>query len=73
MVGGYVEWTLQTVQENLDHLIHRVPIVQIENLPKAIKRHVVGLPYAWVKLFYFLSNVVVCYDDTHPGPKAQIP
>jgi hypothetical protein len=51
MVGGDAERVLQNVQGNLSRLMHRVPMVQVEDLPEAMQRQVVGVPRAWVRLF----------------------
>jgi hypothetical protein len=45
-------------------------MVQVEDLPEAMQRQVVGVPRAWVQLFQRLANVVVFYHDTHPAPQA---
>jgi hypothetical protein len=69
-VGGEAERVLQNMQGNLSRLTHRIPMVQVEDLPEAMQRQVVGVPRAWVRLFRHLTNVVVCYHDTHPAPQA---
>jgi hypothetical protein len=65
---GEEERILQDVQRNLSRLTHRIPMVQIEDLSKAMQRQVVGVPRACVRIFRHLTNVVVCYHDTHPKP-----
>jgi hypothetical protein len=47
-VGGDVDRVLQNVQGNLSHLTHMIPMVQVEDLPEAMQRQVVGVPRAWV-------------------------
>jgi hypothetical protein len=47
-VGGDAERVLQNVQGNLSHLTHMIPMVQVEDLPEAMQRQVVGVPHAWV-------------------------
>jgi hypothetical protein len=42
--GGEVERALQNVQGNLSRLTHRIPMVQVEDLPEAMQRQVVGVP-----------------------------
>jgi hypothetical protein len=69
-MGGEVERILQNVQGNLSHLTHRILMVQVEDLPEAMQRQVVGVPRAWVQLFRRLTNIIVCYHDTHPMPQA---
>jgi hypothetical protein len=49
-VGGEAERVLQNVQGNLSRLTHRIPMVQVEDLPEAMQRQVVGVPRAWVTL-----------------------
>jgi hypothetical protein len=72
VVGGEAERVLQNVQGNLSHLTHKIPMVQVEYLPEAMQRQVVGVPRAWVRLFRRLANVVVFYHDTYPVPWAYI-
>jgi hypothetical protein len=43
-------------------------MVQVEDLPEAMQRQVVGVPRAWVQLFWRLANAMVCYHETHPTP-----
>jgi hypothetical protein len=69
-MGGEADRVLQNVQGNLSHLTQRIPMVQVEDLPEAMQRQVVGVPRAWVRLFRHLTNVVVCYHDTHLAPQA---
>ena len=45
------EQTLQSIHMNFVHLTHRVPMAQVEDLPEAMQRQVVGVPCAWVHLF----------------------
>ena len=59
---------IQNVQGNLPRLTHMIPMVQVEDLPKAMQRQVVGVPRAWVRLFQRLANAIVCYHDTHLAP-----
>jgi hypothetical protein len=47
-VGGDAERVLQNVQGNLSRLTHMIPMVQVEDLPEAMQRQVVGVPHAWV-------------------------
>ena len=44
-MGVDAEQTLQSIHTNFVHMTHRVPMVQVEDLPK------VGVPQAWVWLF----------------------
>jgi hypothetical protein len=43
-------------------------MVQVEDLPEAMQRQVVGVPRAWVRLFRHLANTVVHYHETHLAP-----
>jgi hypothetical protein len=54
-------------------LTHKITMAQVEDLPKAMQRQVVGVPRAWVQLFQHLVDSIVCYHDTHLAPQAQIP
>jgi hypothetical protein len=47
-VGGEAERVLQNLEGNLSRLMQRIPMVQVEDLPKAIQRQVFGVPRAWV-------------------------
>jgi hypothetical protein len=47
-VGGESERVLQNVQGNLSRLTHRIPMVQVVDLPEAMQRQVVGVPREWV-------------------------
>jgi hypothetical protein len=69
VVGGEVKRVLQNVQGNLSRLTQRIPMVQVEDLPEAMQRQVVGVPREWVQLFRRLTNVVVFYHDANPMPQ----
>jgi hypothetical protein len=45
-------------------------MVQVEDLPKAMQRQVVGVPRAWVRIFRCLTNAMVFYHNTHLAPQA---
>ena len=47
-MGVDVEQMLQSIHTNFVRLTHRVPMVQVEDLPEAMQRQVVGVPWAWV-------------------------
>ena len=51
IMGVDTEWMLQSIDTNFVRLTHRVPMVQVEDLPEAMQRQVVGVPRAWVQLF----------------------
>ena len=69
MINTDAEGTLHNKHGNMGRLIHRLPMVQVEDFHEAMQRHVVGVPHPWVRLFMHLENDVVCYHDHHPGPK----
>jgi hypothetical protein len=43
-------------------------MVHVEDLSEVMQRQVVGVPHAWVWIFWHLANAIVCYHDTHPMP-----
>ena len=51
IMGVDAEQTLQSIHTNFVRMTHRVPMVQVEDLPEAMQRQVVGVPRAWVQLF----------------------
>ena len=65
-MGVDAEWTLQSIHTNVVQLTHRVPMAQVEDLPEAMQRQVVGVPRAWVRLFQRLARAMVCYHDQNP-------
>ena len=50
-MGVDAEQTLQIIHMSFARLTHRVPMVQVEDLPKAMQRQVVGVPRSWIWLF----------------------
>ena len=46
-------------------------MAQVEDLPEAMQRQVVGVPRAWVRLFRRLARAVVTYHDHNPPPPPQ--
>ena len=48
IMGVDAERTLQSIHTNFICLTHRVPMAQVEDLPEAMQRQVVGVPWAWV-------------------------
>ena len=44
IMGVDVERTLQRIHTNFVQLTHRVPMAQVEDLPEAMQRQVVGVP-----------------------------
>ena len=67
-MGADAEQTLQSIHTNFICLTHRVPMAQVEDLPKAMQRQVVGVPRAWVWLFQWLARAVVTFHDHNPPP-----
>ena len=63
IMGVDEEWMLQSIHTNFVRLTHRVPMVQVEDLPEAMQRQVVGVPWAWIHLFQQLARSMVCYHD----------
>ena len=49
MIGIDAERMLQNIQNNFSRLTHKVPMVQVEYFPEAMKRHVVEVPRLWVR------------------------
>ena len=45
---GDADRVLQNVQGNLSRLMHKIPMVQVEDLPEAMQWKVVGVSCAWV-------------------------
>ena len=68
IMGVDAEQMLQIIHTKFVLLTHRVPMAQVEDLPKAMQRQVVGVPQAWVRLFRRLARAVVCYHDQYPPP-----
>ena len=70
-MGADVERMLQSIHTKFVCLTHRVPMAQVEDLPKAMQRQVIGVPRAWVRLFQRLARAVVCYHDQNSPPPPQ--
>ena len=71
IMGVDMERTLQSIHKKFVLLTHRVPMAQVEDLPEAMQRQVVGVPRAWVRLFQRLATTMVCYHDQNPPPPPQ--
>ena len=65
-MGVDVKRTLQSIHTKFVRLTHRVSMVQVEDLPEAMQRQVVGVPRAWVHLFRRLARSVVMFHDHNP-------
>ena len=63
IMGVDVERMLQSIHTNFVWLTHMVPMAQVEDLPEAMQRQVVGVPQAWVWLFRRIARAMVCYHD----------
>ena len=50
IMGVDAERILQIIHTNLMRLTHKVPMAQVEDLPEAMQRQVVGVPRAWVHI-----------------------
>ena len=66
ITGVDAEQTLQSIHTNFVRLTHRIPMAQVEDLPEAMQRQVVGVPRAWVRLFQRLAIAVVTFHDHNP-------
>ena len=68
ITGVDAERIHQSIHTNFVRLTHRVPMAQVEDLPKAMQHQVVGVPRAWVWLFRWLARAVVTFHDHNPPP-----
>ena len=71
ITGVDAERMLQSIHTNFLRLTHRVPMVQVEDLPEAMQWQVVDVPRAWVHLFWWLARAVVTFHDHNPPPPPQ--
>ena len=71
ITGVDAEQMLQSIHTNFVRLTHRVPMAQVEDLPEAMQRQVVGVPHAWVHLFRRLARAVVTFHDHNPPHPPQ--
>ena len=67
-MGVDEEWMLQSIHTKFVRLTHRVPMAQVKDFPEAMQRQVVGVPCAWVCLFWWLARAIVMYHDHNPPP-----
>ena len=70
ITGVDAERTLQSIHTNIVRLTLKVPMAQVEDLPEAMQRQVVGVPRAWVQLFR-QARAVVTFHDKNPPPPPQ--
>ena len=68
IMGVDAEQMLQSIHTNFVCLTHRVPMAQVKDFLEAMQHQVVGVPWAWVRLFRQLARAVVCYHDQNPPP-----
>ena len=68
ITGVDAERMLQSIHTKFVRLIHRVPMAQVEDLPEAMQRQVVGVPCTWVRLFRRLARAIVTFHDHNPPP-----
>ena len=68
IMGVDAKRKLYSIHTNFVRLTHRVPMAQVEDLPEAMQRQVVGVPQAWMWLFRWLARAVVCFHEQNPPP-----
>ena len=71
IMGVDAERMLQRIHTNFVRLTHKLPMVQVEDLPEAMQRQVVNVPRAWVRLFRRLARAMVTFHDQNPHPPPQ--
>ena len=71
IMGLDAERTLQRIHTNFVRLTHRVPMAQVEDLLEAMQHQVVGVPWAWVRLFQWIARAIVTFHDHNPPPPPQ--
>jgi hypothetical protein len=63
--AGEAERALRQVEQNFTELTRTVPMIEIEDMPIPMQRHMVGLPRTWVRLFRRLGRAVHEYNRAH--------
>jgi hypothetical protein len=63
--AGEAERALRQVEQNFTELTRTVPMIEIEDMPIPMQRHMVGLPRTWVRLFRHLGRAVHEYNRAH--------
>jgi hypothetical protein len=53
--AGEAERALGWIERNFTELTHKVPMIEIEDLPPSMQTHMVGLPQTRVRLFRHLG------------------
>ena len=66
-VAKDLQRVLHATHRNLTGLTHHVPMAAVEYLPNVIQRHVVGVPYDWVRLFGHVAITIVFFRDAYRG------
>jgi hypothetical protein len=63
--AGEAERALRQIEQKFTELTRTVPMIEIEDMPILMQRHMVGLPWTWVRLFRRLGRVVRDYNRAH--------
>jgi hypothetical protein len=63
--AGEAERALRQIEQNFTELTRTVPMIEIEDMPIPMQRHMVGLPRTWVRLFRRLGRAVHDYNRAH--------
>jgi hypothetical protein len=63
--AGEAERALRQIEQNFTELTRTVPMIEIEEMPISMQRHMVGLPRTWVRLFRRLGRAVRDYNRAH--------
>jgi hypothetical protein len=63
--AGEVERDLRKIEQNFIEFTRTVPMIEIEDMPIPMQRHMVGLPRTWVRLFRRLGRAVHEYNRAH--------
>jgi hypothetical protein len=63
--AGEAERALRQIEQNFTELTRTVPMIEIEDMPIPMQRHMVGLPRTWVRLFRRLGRAVRDYNRAH--------
>jgi len=63
--AGEAERALRQIEQNFTELTRTVPMIEIEDMPIPMQRHMVGLPRTWVRLFRRLGRAVHEYNRAH--------
>jgi hypothetical protein len=63
--AGEAERDLRQIEQNFTELTRTVPMIEIEDMPIPMQRHMVGLPRTWVRLFRRLGRAVRDYNRAH--------